>query len=402
MKDIITFDQNLSLTELAKYQLTMLNKQLLYAVAHSRFYRKHLSKTVFPLTSYDCLQDLPFTTVKDIISKGTDMVCLPGSAIRRIVTLQTSGTSGVSKKLYFSSADIERTIEFFAVGMRYLCGPKDTVLICMPGTTTDSVGQLLSIGLERIGAKPYIYGPISNYEDAVAACRSIRPHTIVGIPTQIRRLALAAADIRPANVLLSADYIADSLRATIERLWDCTTFIHYGLTESGLGCAVECPYHLGQHIRHDELFLEIVDPQGKQNLPLGEWGEIVITTLRREAMPLIHYRTGDLGRLLPGRCACGSESPRLDKVRGRLSELTHPLNIYQLDELLLSNDAIEDYTAKINGHQLKLKLKAKTQNTQNIYDKATDILTSTFPDITIVIEPGNGFVTSGTVKRSLI
>jgi phenylacetate-coenzyme A ligase PaaK-like adenylate-forming protein len=191
------------------------------------------------------------------------------------------------------------------------------------------IATLLSEGLERIGAKPYIYGGISDLKTP-QQMQEIKPHTIVGLPSQLRRLALEAPDIKPDNVLLSADYVALSVIETLNRIWSTKVFTHYGLTESGLGFAVQCQKLEGQHIRHDELFVEIINPETGEPLPMGQWGEIVFTTLRREAMPLHRYRTGDISRLIGGICSCGHDKPRLDRVLGRISELKKPIPIYVL------------------------------------------------------------------------
>ncbi len=98
----------------------------------------------------------------------------------------------------------------------------------------------------------------------------------------------------------------------------CEVFAHSGLTETGFGGGVECGAHQGYHLREADLFVEIVDPGTGRPLPDGEPGEIVVSTLCRLAMPLIRYRTGDLGHLLPGPCVCGSPFRRLGAVAGRI------------------------------------------------------------------------------------
>ena len=102
-------------------------------------------------------------------------------------------------------------------------------------------------------------------------------------------------------MLLSTDQAPAPLVAAIEQAWGCRVFDHYGTTETGLGGGVECEAHDGLHLREADLLFEVVEPATGRSLPDGEEGEIVFTTLTREAMPLIRYRTGDLGRLLPGR-----------------------------------------------------------------------------------------------------
>jgi phenylacetate-coenzyme A ligase PaaK-like adenylate-forming protein len=149
----------------------------------------------------------------------------------------------------------------------------------------------------------------------------------------------------PKAVLLSADMAPPALRKRIERAWNCETFNHYGLTESGWGGAVECAAHRGCHIRELDLLIEIVDFQGMR-LPEDAWGEVVLTTLRRPSFPLIRYRTGDRGRLLSGICPCGSPLKRLE-VTGRLpieGASGTPLDLYEVENTLWSFEEIQDFS----------------------------------------------------------
>ena len=386
------FEQGIGREEMESWQLMGLNEQIAWAAANCSFYR---GLSGVRLNDLKELARLPFTTARDVIDRGEDMVCLPAAQVQRIVSLHTSGTSGPWKRLQFSAADLEQTVDFFSVGMGYLCGAGDRVLICMPGVAEDGIGQLLARGLTKLGAEPVLYSPISDYEEAADLLREVRPHTIVGIPAQIRRLALTAPETPPKNVLLSADRISPALRATVERVWSCDVFEHYGLTESGLGCAVECPAHDGMHIRHDALIVEIVDPHSGAVLPAGQWGEIVLTTLTREAMPLLRYRTGDKGRLLDRPCDCGSALPRLDTVAGRYAELTRPYPIYRLDDLLQQEDGVLDYTAALSGDELHLSVAGDAE-------RARRLVSNMWPELRVTVSAGEGFITRGTVKRIVL
>ena len=390
------FNDNISLLELEKYRLKMLSAQLLYAAEHSPFYNELLLGLELPLTDIKQLQSIPFTSAEDIREHGFELSCLPQRDIKRIVTLKTSGTTGNSKRIFFTAGDIERTVEFFSQGMQYMCKGGDTVAIFMPGLTDDGIGDQLARGLKRFGAIPMIYGAINNIDDAISFLQSANFHTVVGIPAQIRALALAFDEFRPKNVLLSADYVAESIKETISRLWQTECFEHYGLTETCYGCAVECPEHMGMHIRNDEFIIEIISPEGKV-LPHGQWGEIVITSLRREAMPLIRYKTGDMGRLLLLPCKCSCCLPRLDHVRGRINELKKAVNIHALDEALLSIDNVLDYTAQLDGRVLSVYI----MGSNDCYSLVKDKITKLYPEFECIVLPGDMFKTSGSIKRKL-
>ncbi len=323
-----------------------------------------------------------FTTAADLISHGSDYVKVGASEIQRIVTLQTSGSTGAGKRLYFTAGDLKRTMEFFRDGMRWICSPGDKVAILLGSPSPDGVGRLLEQGLAELGAFPSLLGLPADYDETAQALRELKPVTLVGLPVQLRRLALMVPELRPKTVLLSGDYVSLAATETITRLWGTKVFSHYGLTESGLGFAVQCPLLLGQHIRSDELLVEIVDPDTGTILPEGQWGEIVFTPLRREAMPLKRYRTGDISRLLPGMCPCGTPGPRLDRVLGRISELRKPVSIYKLDEVLLGRDEVLDYEASLDGSLLTVTVEGAEPETVRM------LLAEQFPQVTVAVRRG--------------
>ena len=176
------------------------------------------------------------------------------------------------------------------------------------------------------GSRGCAWRSSSTARSRIRACasRSARDtlRRVVGIPVQVLRLARrdAAAGAQPRSraCLLSTDQAPRSLVAAVEAAWGCRVFDHYGTTEMGLGGGVECEALDGYHLREADLLFEVVDPETGAPVPDGEYGEVVFTTLTREAMPLIRYRTGDRGRFLVGPCPCGTPLRRLERVRARL------------------------------------------------------------------------------------
>lgn len=336
--------------------LTLLNQQIAYARTHSRFYA---ALPEAPLTDLRQLSMLPTITAEDVALRGKEMLCCSPSRVRRVVTLATSGTTGPRKRLAFTAGDLERTIDFFHHGMNALCGRGSSAAIFMPGNHPDGLCQLLAEGLRRFGAVPHIYGPVVDPEDAARFCRRAGAQVVIGIPVQMRRLALACPGLRPEAALLSADYLSASLAGTVARCWNCQVYNHYGLTESGLGCAVETPRRAGMELRPDVLLETLPD------------GELALTTLCREAMPLIRYRTGDLGRLRPGG--------GLDAVFGRKAETEKPVPIYQLDELLFGLDEVLDFSAWFGQGVLKVSLLGDA-------GRAARLLRDAFPAYTVRVE----------------
>lgn len=340
---------------LRRYQLHALRDTIARAQRHSAFYAATLG-SVDPasLTDLADAARLPFTTAADVRSRGTGLLCVRPGDVARIVTLPTSGTTGEPKRVYFTAADQELTIDFFQHGMSVLVEPGDRVLILLPGERPGSVGDLLRRGLARMRVEGVVHGPVRDQEEALILLEKGGFDTVVGIPVQVlglaRRGVAAGADIRLKTALLSTDHAARSLVAAVETAWSCRVFDHYGTTEMGLGGGVECEAHAGYHLREPDLLFEIVDPETGVPLPEGEYGEVVFTTLNREAMPLIRYRTGDYSRFVPQPCPCGSWLRLLDRVSARLSGRLAlgdggVLSLATLDEALFALPEVMDYRA---------------------------------------------------------
>ncbi len=166
-----------------------------------------------------------------------------------------------------------------------------------------------------------VHGPVKDTGATLEVLARGAFDAVVGIPVQVLGLARSATDdgveVAVDSVLLSTDHAARSLAGAVESAWGCRVFDHYGTTEMGLGGGVECEARSGYHLREADLLFEIVDRETGAPVPDGAYGEIVFTTLSREAMPLIRYRTGDRGRFLVEPCACGSVLRRLERVRAR-------------------------------------------------------------------------------------
>lgn len=354
--------------------LNALNTQIQYARTHCAFYANLPER---PLCSLEELRALPFTTAQDIALHGQEMLCCSPSAVRRMVTMQTSGTTGARKRLAFTEEDLEDTVDFFHHGMNELCKEGDAVGIFMPGNNPDGLCDLLCRGIRRFGGLPFVYGPVSDYADAAAFCKAHHLAVLVGVPAQIRRLALSAPDFRPLRVLLSADYVSQAAVRTIERVWQCQALAHFGMTETGLGCAVETPARDGMHIRPG-IFLETTPD-----------GELVLTTLRRQAMPLIRYRTGDLARMLP--------NGNLGAVYGRKEELSRPVSVTVLDEILLGIDGVLDYQAVVEKDALHIYAASDPQTAR----LARQLLADRFPQFRVEFTLSPELNSNGISKRRI-
>lgn len=320
------------------YQQRALHQSVAQA-AKSRFYQNHLAPHLCRIqdTEHGFTGDftsLPFTTAADLAQDWRNFLCVSQDAVARIVTLPTSGTTGAPKRIAFSAADLEQTVAFFSEGMRQLVQAGETVLVLLPGAERPSgVTDLLRQAMLRIGAR-IVAGHPEATPETLREDIACNPHCIVAAPGQLARLLDAVwqqpvflrdisqsfpySPFRMSGILSSAEPLTPDLAHKLATVLNCQVLDHYGLTESGYGCAVECRAHDGYHLRETDLYCEIVDIWTGQPLADGNEGEIVLTTLGREAMPLIRYRTGDVSTMLPGPCRCGSPLRRLAPIRGRL------------------------------------------------------------------------------------
>lgn len=327
-------------------------------------------------TFFDAFAELPFTTADDLRENEMDLLCVKPGEISRIVTLNTGGSTGKPKRIYFTEEDQQLTVDFFEHGMQLMADSSDNVLILMPARMPGSIGRLLSQGIKNFGASTIEYGlpdmkpaeltDSKTAEEAEKILELIKQENVTGIvalPTHMAMLAevmqrkcrsiLKQANIPEVSndicrrefaknigtvcsnesclsedslyerissvkwVLLSAEYISKQHTEKIAKAFNCKVYEHYGMTEMGLGCAVSCGCGEGYHVRETDLYIEIIDPKTGKPAEDGQAGEIVFTTLTRKGMPFIRYRTGDCSRWITESCSCGSILKRLDKVGPR-------------------------------------------------------------------------------------
>ncbi len=310
------------LKALSDYQLQRVNETISYARHNSAFYRRHLAScATAPLATLSDIDQIPFTTASDLTRDPFRFLAVRQDDVARIVTLRTSGSTSDPKRLFFSDDDLELTIDFFHHGMSTIVRPGQKVAVLLPSEQTDSVGDLLIRGLGRMDVAALAYGPVKDPLQAIRDVASFGADCVVGIPTQV--LAMARSSLGPIgkgcieSVLLSTDYVPHAIVRSLEEVWGCRVFNHYGMTEMGLGGGVECEALDGYHLREGDLYFEVVDHETGARCPDGVMGEVVFTTLTRRAMPLVRYRTGDMGRIIRESCPCGSALRRMERVKGR-------------------------------------------------------------------------------------
>ena len=345
----------LSRQELEAWQLKKINETLALVRTKCSFYQKHFIGKLESILSLDELRKFPFTTEEDVRRNPMQFLCVSQDEINRVVTLQSSGTAGEPKRIYFTADDQELTIDFFGVGMSTLTKQGERVLILLPGEKPGSVGDLLHIGLQRIGAESIPYGPVRDPLHTLKVINGKQVDCLVGSPTQV--LGLARRWIpgmrKPRTVLLSTDYVPSAIVEILEQVWQCRVYNHYGATEMGLGGGVECAAQRGYHLREADLYFEVINPLTGELVQDGDYGEVVFTTLTRTGMPLIRYRMGDRSRFLNGTCPCGTLLRTMEKVRGRFTGFVLigdvELKLPDIDEVLFPIPGLLNFSVTVTG-----------------------------------------------------
>ncbi|MBN1277914.1 MAG: phenylacetate--CoA ligase [Deltaproteobacteria bacterium] len=333
--------------ELLDAQLEGLKWTVKHACRGSSVYRKKLDEAgVRPedIHSLDDIQKLPFTTSGDL-QEGYPfpLLSVPFEDVVRIHA--SSGTTGKRKVLCYTQKDIEDWAHFFArcYEMAELTSEDRVQIAVGYGVWTAGVG--FQLGCERFGAMAIPAGPgnmdmqcefLIDFQTTAMCCTASMGLLMAeevnkrGIRNKINLKKMIFGSERSSEAMRKR--IGDLLG--LEHMFDIP-----GMTELyGPGTGLDCIYHAGIHYWADYYILEILDPETLKPVPEGETGEMVVTTLKKEAVPLIRYRTRDLTRLISGECACGSVLPRHDQLLGRSDDMIifRAVNIYpgQVDHVL--------------------------------------------------------------------
>jgi phenylacetate-CoA ligase len=333
--------------ELADLQLRGLKWTVNHAYRGSSFYRKKLEEAgVKPkdIGTLKDLQKLPFTTSKDL-QEGYPfpLLSVPFEKVVRIHA--SSGTTGKRKVLAYTQKDIDDWAHFFArcYEMADLT-QEDRVQIAVGyGVWTAGVG--FQLGCERFGAMAIPAGP-GNLD---MQCQFLVDMKTTAMCCTASMGLLMAEEVHKRGIkdqvhlkkmIFGSERSSDAMRNRIKEILNLEHLFDIpGMTELyGPGTGLDCVYHTGIHYWADYYILEILDPETLKPVPEGEIGEMVVTTLRKEAAPLIRYRTRDLTRLISGKCPCGSVLPRHDRLLGRSDDMIifRAVNIYpgQIDHIL--------------------------------------------------------------------
>ena len=335
---------------LERLQLKRLRKVLEKVYHKVPFYRKAFDANKVKPKNVENLKDLerlPFTTREDLRA-GYPYGFLACS-LSHLVRLHTStGTTGKPKAVLFTQKDIDQAAQLITRCIRMTgAGPKD-VFQNMMGYGLFTGGLIFHYGAERAGLLVIPSGT-GNTERQIELMRDFKTTTVHITPSYALYLAevMERTGLDPRDnfnlrrAYLGAEPYSQATKSKIEEIFSLDAYDSYGLSEmNGPGVAFECKQKDGMHLWEDNFIMEVIDPETLEVRREGEEGELVLSTINREAMPILRYRTGDLTRIYPDTCKCGRVHRRISRIKGRVDDMfiLRGVNIFpsEVERILMS------------------------------------------------------------------
>lgn len=345
-------EETLSRKEIEEIQLSRLKETVSRVYEKVAPYRKKMDAVGVKPEDVKSLKDLsklPFTTKQDMRDNYPfGLFAVPKDKLVRIHA--SSGTTGKPTVVGYTQADLDSWTECVS---RIACmggaSERDVAQICFGyGMFTGALG--LHYGLERIGAT-IVPSSTGNSEKQIMYMKDFGTTLLVATPSYALRLAEVAretgldpkTDLNVRIGLFGSELLTDAMRDEIHKYWGKEMLVtsNYGMSElMGPGVSGECEYLCGMHINEDYFIPEIIDPDTGEVLPAGEKGELVISCIKKEGLPLIRYRTKDITRLIYEPCKCGRTFCRMENLSGRSDDMLkiRGVNVFpsQIEEVILS------------------------------------------------------------------
>lgn len=305
------------------------------------------------IVSLNDLKRLPFVTKQDMRDNYPfGLFAVPKEELVRIHA--SSGTTGKPTVVGYTQNDIEIWTECVSrIAAMGGATSKDVAQICFGyGMFTGALG--LHYGLENMGAV-IVPSSSGNTEKQIMYMKDFETTLLVATPSYALRIAEVAKemgidpkkDLKIKIGLVGSELLTDAMRSEMHKLWGDEIIVtsNYGMSElMGPGVSGECEYLCGMHINEDYFLPEIIDPKTEEVLPPGEKGELVITCIKKEGIPLIRYRTKDVTRLIYEPCRCGRTTVRMENLDGRTDDMIkiRGVNVFpsQIEEVILATDEI--------------------------------------------------------------
>ena len=340
--------ETLSRSRLEKLQMERL-QQTLARCMRIPFYKQRFAACGLrpeDIRTLDDVRKLPFTTKQDL--RDNYPFGLSAVPLEEVVRLHSSsGTTGTPTVILHTQHDLDEWANavarcIYMVGLR-----KGDIFQNSSGYGMFTGGLGFQYGAERLGMLT-VPAAAGNTKRQIKFITDFGTTALHAIPSYAGRLYEVMEemgidprrDTRLRTLIIGAEPHSDEQRRRIEQMLGVKAYNSFGMSEMcGPGVAFECPEQNGLHIWEDYYIVEIVDPQTLEPVPDGEVGELVLTTINREAMPLLRYRTRDLTRILPGECPCGRHHKRLDRMKGRSDDMMilKGVNIFpiQIENILM-------------------------------------------------------------------
>jgi len=409
---------------LEELQLKRLKQTVRQAWTNVPFYRDYFSKlSIKPkdITSLNAMQKLPLTTREDLrLNYPFGMLAVTQEQVVRLHT--SSGTTGKPKAIFFSKKDVDRAADLIARCLIMTGVKKDDVLQNMMTYGLFTGALVMHYGAEKVGVLVIPAGP-GNTKRQIALMQDFKTTTLHLTPSYALYLASVMhnegldpkKDFFLRRAYLGSEPYSEETRNKIEKFFGIDVYNSYGLSEmNGPGVAFECMEKDGMHLWEDNFIMEIIDPESGEKLPEGEKGELVLTTLCREAMPILRYRTRDIVMIIPGKCKCGRTHRRISRIIGRSDDMIiiRGVNIFpqQIERVLMGIKAVaQNYQIVLESYdQMTVRVEiskdlfdGKVEHLVNLRNEITEKLRS---EILIrakveLLEPGTLPVSEGKSTR---
>jgi phenylacetate-CoA ligase len=342
--------EKLSRQQLEEYQLKAINLSLEHVWKNNEFYRSKLEEAGFKQPSVDHLgqfSSVPLLNKAVIRGDKTKLLCVDPKKIGQVHL--TSGTTGKPIYTSYTLADqyvydlLPKYLELFPESESDVTAIALPYEFALPGLGFQRLFQFaFGTAILSLGKGGYM-APV---DKSLELMKEYQASVLVTTPSYAALLAeegerfgiRLGQDICLRRILLTGEGCSNTFRSRLEKWWGCEVSFFYGSTECG-GIAVECKEHKGYHVMEGHVRVEIVDPQSGKPLEYNQTGEIVVTTLLREGMPMVRYRSGDIGYLQKSKCDCGITMDVLH-LRGRMENMMN-LNGNDYSPFLLEHFLLE-------------------------------------------------------------
>ncbi len=344
--------------KLTEQQLKQVDRQVKRLLASDSYYgKKYRELGITGVTSQEDFEKLPFSEKNDL--RNAYPLGIMACDEKDIVRIHSSsGTTGTPVIIPYTAKDVDDWAIMFARCYETAGITNEDRIQITPGYGLWTAGIGFQAGCEKLGAMAIPMGP-GNTEKQLKMMVDLQSTVITATSSYALLLAEEVEKrglkdkIALKKGVIGSERWSDAMRRRIQEGLGIELYDIYGLTEIyGPGIAVNCSYNSGMHYWDDYLYIEIIDPITGKPVPDGEPGEIVITTLVKEGAPLLRFRTHDLSRIIPGKCACGRSYPRIDVIQGRSDDMfkVRGVNMFpsQVEDLLkLVDGASSEYTITI-------------------------------------------------------